>query len=249
MGTGWPVPAATGPARAVNKRLGLIDLTGTLVTGDALHCAGETARLILARGGDWLFALKANRPAQYAEIAAFFAGPANRMDGAHTTTDGHNGKRIELRRHVVGPDAGWMLSDRRHTDEAPMPVLAMLGMHGGAGGHPPKQNHSATPVLPVFGCNGRGPLCRCSAHPLADREQPALGAGVGFDGDRARNRRDHGPENLAILRKLALNGLRTARPDMSIRRERKRSGWSNEFTRSILGQMRQPWLGHFLPLT
>ena len=40
--------------------------------------------------------------------------------------------------------------------------------------------------------------------------------GVGFDDDRARNRRDHGPENLAILRKLALNVLRTARPDISI---------------------------------
>src|SRR5438046_9482313 len=28
---------------------------------------------------------------------------------------------------------------------------------------------------------------------------------VVFDEDRARNRKDHGPENLAILRKLALN--------------------------------------------
>ena len=61
---------------------------------------------------------------------------------------------------------------------------------------------------------------------------------VGFDEDRARNREDHGPENLAILRKLALNVLRKARPDISIRRKRKRSGRSDEFARSILGQMR-----------
>ena len=35
---------------------------------------------------------------------------------------------------------------------------------------------------------------------------------VGFDKDRARNRRDHGSrsENLTILQKLALNVLRTA---------------------------------------
>jgi predicted transposase YbfD/YdcC len=33
---------------------------------------------------------------------------------------------------------------------------------------------------------------------------------IGFDEDRARNRRDHGPENLTTLRKLALNVLRTA---------------------------------------
>lgn len=32
-----------------------------------------------------------------------------------------------------------------------------------------------------------------------------------FDEDRARNRKDHGPENLAVLRKLALNVLRAAK--------------------------------------
>jgi predicted transposase YbfD/YdcC len=62
--------------------------------------------------------------------------------------------------------------------------------------------------------------------------------GTAFDEDRARNRRDHGPENLAILRKLALNILRSARPDISIRRKCKRSGWSDDFARSVLGQMR-----------
>ena len=61
---------------------------------------------------------------------------------------------------------------------------------------------------------------------------------VTFDEDRARNRKDHAPENLATLRKLALNTLKRARPDISIRRKRKRSGWSNDFARSILGQMR-----------
>lgn len=59
-----------------------------------------------------------------------------------------------------------------------------------------------------------------------------------FDEDRARARKDNGPENLATIRKLALNLLQTARPGISIRRKRKRSGWSNDFARSILGQMR-----------
>ena len=113
---------------AARGLLGLIDLDGMLVTSDALHCQGETARLIRERGGDWRFALKANRPAQHAETQALFADPANRTDGVHTTTDGHNGGRIETRRHIVSHDIGWMLSDRRHPDEAPMPGLAMLGM-------------------------------------------------------------------------------------------------------------------------
>ena len=45
-----------------------------------------------------------------------------------------------------------------------------------------------------------------------------------FDEDRARNKCDGGPESLAILRKLALDVPRSARPEISIRRKRKRSG-------------------------
>jgi hypothetical protein len=53
-----------------------------------------------------------------------------------------------------------------------------------------------------------------------------------------KTRRDHAAENLAIIRKIALNILKTARPDISIRRKRKRSGWSEAFARTIIGQMR-----------
>ena len=59
-----------------------------------------------------------------------------------------------------------------------------------------------------------------------------------FGEDRARLRKDRGAESLAIIRKLALNALKCARPDISIRRKRKRSGWSDAFARSILGQVR-----------
>ncbi len=37
---------------------------------------------------------------------------------------------------------------------------------------------------------------------------------------------------------LALNVLRTTRPKISIKRKRKRSGWSDAFARSVIGQMR-----------
>ena len=47
---------------------------------------------------------------------------------------------------------------------------------------------------------------------------------VTFDEDRARNRAGNGPENLAILRRLILNLLRTARPKLPTSRNRKRSG-------------------------
>lgn len=61
---------------------------------------------------------------------------------------------------------------------------------------------------------------------------------VTFDEDAARNRADNGPENLAVLRRLTLNLLRTARPKLQVSRKRKRSGWSDAFARTTIGQMR-----------
>jgi len=221
---------------AARTLLGLLDLNGVLVTGDALHCQGETARLIESRGGNWLFTLKDNRPGQRAEVAAWFADPLNQAMPEHVTTDADHG-RIEVRRHRVSHDIGWLLSDRRHPGEAAMPGLAMIGM-----------------VEAVVTRDGRTSTTRrlylSSAQMDAERFAHAVRAhwrienslhwvlDVTFDEDRARNRRDHGPENLAILRKLALNLLRNARPDISIRRKRKRSGWSDDFARTVIGQMR-----------
>ena len=61
-----------------------------------------------------------------------------------------------------------------------------------------------------------------------------------FDEDRARSRKDNGPENLSILRKLTLNILRKARPKLPVSRNRKRAGWSGDFARPIISQMRWP---------
>jgi predicted transposase YbfD/YdcC len=222
---------------AARSLLGLIDLNGMVVTGDALHCQGETARLIRERGGDWLFALKANRPVQYAEAEAFFTDPANQTNGEHTTTDGHNGGRIEVRRHVVTHDIGWMRSDRRHPDEAPMPGLAMLGMVEATVTRQGKTSLQRRFYLSSVAMDAARFATAVRAHWRIENSLHWV-LDVGFDEDRARNRCDHGPENLAILRKLALNVLRKARPDISIRRKRKRSGWSDEFARTVLGQMR-----------
>lgn len=49
---------------------------------------------------------------------------------------------------------------------------------------------------------------------------------------------DQGSENPTILRNQDRNALYSAPPDISIRRKPKRSGWSNEFARTIIGQLR-----------
>jgi predicted transposase YbfD/YdcC len=61
---------------------------------------------------------------------------------------------------------------------------------------------------------------------------------VVFDEDRARSRKDNAPANLALLRKLALNMLRSHPDKASIRRKIKKAGWDDAFLISMLAQMR-----------
>jgi hypothetical protein len=62
------VPEGGNEITAARALLGLLDLNGMLITGDAIHCQNETARLVAERGGEWLFALKANRPVMQAAL-------------------------------------------------------------------------------------------------------------------------------------------------------------------------------------
>ena len=227
-------PGAGGEKIAARDVLSLLDLNGVLVTADALHCSAGTAALIHDRGGDWLFSLKANRPAMFAEVVSYFEHPPEALAEC-TTVDGEHG-RIETRRIRTSHDVDWLIPSRSESDEAPLAGLACIGVIDSrveaAGRVTTSRRHFVSSVaLPPdrLAAIVRAHWSIEATHWVLDTE---------FREDLARNRTNHAPENLATLRKLALNVLRTARPDISIRRKRKRSGWSNAFARSIIGQMR-----------
>jgi hypothetical protein len=71
--------------------------------------------------------LKANRPATFKNVEAYFDDPPPGSTETYTTTDGEHG-RIETRRHAVCHDVAWLFSDRRYPGEVAVPSLAMIGM-------------------------------------------------------------------------------------------------------------------------
>ncbi|GAA0974589.1 ISAs1 family transposase [Acrocarpospora macrocephala] len=71
-----------------------LDLTGTVVTADALHTQNAHAEQILAQGGDYIFIVKANRPALLRQLKDL---PWSHIPlGDRTTGTGHG--RGEIRR-------------------------------------------------------------------------------------------------------------------------------------------------------
>jgi predicted transposase YbfD/YdcC len=231
---------ADGDSEIVAARalLGCLDLKDMLVTADALHCQVETAGAIRTAGGDYLFRLKGNRPALHDMATAYFDDPQTRAGLATAaTTDGEHG-RIEVRRAWVCHDITWLRGSKTSCAEpVPLPDMAFLGMIEATVERAGKTTLARHYHVSSRRLGAADYLAAARAHWSVENGLHWV-LDVVFDEDRARNRKDNAPENLATLRKLALNILNTARPAISIRRKRKRSGWSNEFARSIIGQMR-----------
>ncbi len=228
--------AGGGANEQVSARevLRLIDLQGALVTADALHCNAQTAALVRERGGDWLFSLKRNCAAMHRDVAGYFADPHCEY-AEHTTVDADHG-RIETRHHRISHDVAWLTPTAWESDALHMRGLASIASIEARVEHAGKITTSRRYYVSSAILTPEHLAKAVRAHWSIEAMHWILD--TNFNEDRARNRADHGPENLAILRKLALNVLQSARPDISIRRKRKRCGWSDEFARTILGQMR-----------
>ncbi len=141
------------------------------------------------------------------------------------------------RRHRVSHDIDWLLSSRRFPGEAAMPGLATFAEVAATVTRSGRTTTTLRLYLSSACLDATALAAAVRAHWRIENSVHRV-LDVGFDEDRTRKRKDYGPENLTILRKLALNLLRSARPDLSVRRKRKRSGQYDDFARTILGQMR-----------
>lgn len=59
---------------------------------------------------------------------------------------------------------------------------------------------------------------------------------VTMNEDRTRHYKDHGPENIGLLRRLALNLARLEGSKGSMNRKLKRAGWTDAFLTTLLAQ-------------
>jgi predicted transposase YbfD/YdcC len=219
---------------AIPRLLERLALEGALVTIDAIGCQTGIAGTILGRGGDYLLALKEDRPATFAEVEAFFADPPPGALDTFETTDGGHG-RIEVRRHAVCHDVAWLLSDRRYPGEPAFPGLAMLGMveseterDGEVGRERRYYLGSARLGAAAFARAARGHWgIENRLHWVLD---------VVFGDDLSRLRTGHGPANMAVAKHMAVNLLRRAEAAASLKNRRKRAGWNTAYLESLIRQ-------------
>jgi predicted transposase YbfD/YdcC len=205
----------------------LLCLEGCTVTMDALHCRRDTAEAIVARGGDDVLAVKANQPGLLRDAKAAIAQAERKNARKVATRDAAHGRK-EIRTALVAPA-------KELAEQHDFPgLVAVARVKSKRGRDKTIERHflltrQYTPAK----------LLRIARQHWGIENTLHWTLDVVLDEDQARSRKDNAPENLAVLRRLALNIVR-AHPDTktSTRAKLKRAAWNDNFLLEMLSNVR-----------
>jgi len=213
---------------AIPLLLERLELTGALVTIDAIGCQTEIAQAIRDKGADYLLALKDNRPALAEEVRLYFdAAPPDAL-ATHETTDGDHG-RVEIRRACVSHDVAWLASDRR------FPGLAMIGMVEAEVERDGKTTRARRYYLSSAPLSAAAFAAAVRAHwGIENRLHWVMD--VVFHDDLMWLSSGSGPANMATIRHAALNIVKQIPDKASLKVRRKTLGWDDDYLIAALTQ-------------
>lgn len=228
-GAGLVIGQKTAPNRnevqGVLDALALLTLDGATVTADALHCRADTARAILATGADYVLALKDNQPSLLKQVKALIE------DGDHIDSI------------LLAPKTAHDRTETRRASVVAATSLDFPGLQAAGSVETACRHADGTQTSHVrffllsriMSPNALIETVRTHWH-IENKLHWVLD--VHFCEDAARNRKDNGPQNIALLRKIALNVIRSHPDKASIRRKIKKAGWDEDFLTSLISHMR-----------
>jgi predicted transposase YbfD/YdcC len=209
----------------VQQALALLRLEGCIVTADALHCRADTAQAILDAGADYALAVKANQPTLLAQAQALIETADPSLEAVDGPAFAHD--RVEGRAALVVPATGM--------DFPGLAAVARVETYRKTNGKPELVIVRYF-LLSVVLTSER--MLQVARTHWTIENQLHWVLDVAFDEDAVRSRKDNAPQNLALIRKLALNLIRQHPDKGSIKGKIKRAGWDDAFLLSLLGQMR-----------
>lgn len=225
MVIGQQLAPGRSEVKGVLQALSCLSLDGCIVTADALHCRADTASAILKTGADYALALKGNQPGLLNRAIALLEKESN-PDRAEKA-DGKAHDRTETRRAVIVKAEGMDFPG----------VKAIARLESIRVEPDGRQTRHIRHFLLSRSVSATAFLDIARAHWTIENQLHWV-LDVAFCEDAARNRKDHGPRNLSILRKLALNIIRHHPDKASIRRKMKKAGWDEAFLISMIAHMR-----------
>jgi predicted transposase YbfD/YdcC len=214
---------------AVPKLLEMLSLRGTIVTADAMNCQRAIAAQVVAQGGDYVLALKGNQGTLHEDVRPYLDDPAHAS--ALTTSravDGDHG-RIETRDAFVCTTIDWLQEQHQWPGLAAIGKVSRQREINGTISHETAYYLLSTTLSPVrFAEVVRAHWgIENNLHWVLD---------VTMYEDQNRSRKDNGPQNIALLRRWALNACKLEGSRGSIKGKLKQAGWNDNFLAKLLAQ-------------
>lgn len=219
--------AKSNEITAIPELIKTLALQDAIITIDAMGCQKAIARTIIEQKADYVLQVKDNQKGLHENIALFFQEPDKAGLDCIETIDGGHG-RIETRRYMTTGDINWLHGKHLW---AGIKSIAMVTRERDINGTVSKeksyfisslQSDAATIAKAIRSHWG----IENSLHWCLD---------ISFREDHCRVRKDHAPENMGILRHMAINLLKREKSlKGGIQTKRLKAAWDHEYLMKIL---------------
>src|ERR1044072_2155157 len=218
---------------AIPELLRMLEISGCIVTMDAMGCQTEIASEIIKKQADYVLAVKGNQNHLYEDVVGYFdwALSDKFKQTSYTideTVSGDHG-RVEIRRCYASADIDWL---RKKAEWQGISSIAMIESERSVAGAEPSRERRYYISSLEADAKKLNRVIRShwsienSLHWVLD---------IAFREDESRIRKDHGPENMTTLRHIALNVLKQDKSiKVGIKSKRKNAGWNERYLLKVL---------------
>jgi len=218
---------------AVPELLTLLDVSGCIVTADALHCQKETARTIIERGGDYVLRVKDNQgnlSETLSELFDYAQETAYADCDYHRTVDKGHG-RLEIRECWTTSDEDYFRYVRDREEWQGLCTLAMVKTERRL---ERKTEYQVKYYISSLPSDAESILSASRGH-WGIENQVHWVLDIAFREDECRLRKGNGAQNFAVLRHIALTLLKQEQTlKRGIKNKRLRAAWDTQYLRKVL---------------
>lgn len=220
---------------AIPELLKLLDIAGCIVTIDAMGTQTEITKTIVENGGDYLLSVKENQGKLFEDIQYLFEVDAAQdfSQGGYsyvkTVNKGHG--RLETRECWAIDNQEYLSFLRKYGQWPGLKSIVRIQAKREIGD---KVETQISYYISSLIANAKNILRAKRGHWKIENQLHWV-LDIAFREDESRVRKDHGPENLAVLRHVALNLLKKEKTAKGgIHAKRLQAGWNNDYLLTIL---------------